>query len=215
MIEIDTDFPYLGTRDYIHGTSILSGFLHALEQHGHGGIKVKRVKFQRPATTNGQLLLTTQALDEAAAGSANCTFHATAGETLWRGWYAERGVPVAGRLRVTYPIADLKPKAFGGNCTIHPNGRDELIRTLVEANKRFHEAAVEPASAAVRFGYLESWTMPRADIRVEGSLEAKNLITQKTEEGYMTINRLTYSDGRGASSTLTLCFTVTVGAQVQ
>jgi hypothetical protein len=213
MIQIVTDFPYLGSRDYIHGTSILSGLLDALEQHGHSGITVKRLKFQRPATTNGRLLLTTQPLDPAAAEGASCIFQAVAAETLWHGLYAENGAPVTRRLSVSYPIGDVTPNAFGGSCAIAPQSRDDLVRTIVEANKRFHEAAVEPASATVRFGYLESWIVPSADIRLEGALEAKNLITKKTDDGYMTINRLTYSDRKGPGATLTLCFNVTVAVR--
>lgn len=209
MIEIGTDFPYLGARDYIHGTSILSGFLDVLEQHGAGAISVKRLKFQRVATSNGRLCLTAGPMDERESESGNCTFQASAGGTVWRGVYTESGAPVGRRMSVDYPIEHLEANGFGGSCTIAPADRDDLIRTLVEANKRFHEASVESA-AAVRFGYLESWTVPPRDVRLTGTLRARNLITRKTDDGYMTINRLEYADGHGAAATLTLCFDVTL-----
>ena len=209
MIEIETDFPFLGARDYIHGTSILSAFLDALESHGHGAIAVKRLKFQRTAASNGTLTLTTEAFDEARVENANCTFQANAGGSVWRGIFESQGEDVTRRVEVSYPIGNVEAHAFGGSCTIEANGRDELIRAFVEANKRFHERSVDSARA-VRFGYLESWTPPPADVRVAGTLTAKNLIARRTPDGYMTINRLEYVPKGGAGASLTLCFDVTL-----
>lgn len=211
MIEVETAFPYLGSRDYIHGTSILSGFVDALERHEGGDITVKRLKFQRPARANGRLFLTTQPIDETEAAAANCTFQGTIGATMWRGLFREAGVPVRQRLAIEYPISDLAADGFGGHCTIAPLDRDDLIRTLIEANKRFHELSLEKGARAVRFGYLESWKVPPADTAFSGSLQATNLIMRKTEDGYMTINRLTYTTG-GAGASLTLCFNVIAAA---
>jgi hypothetical protein len=205
MIEIETDFPWLGARDYIHGTSILSRFLDALEARGHTGIAVKRIKFQRPASSNGVLTLTTGALDETRMENANCTFQGSAGGSSWRGVFEERGAAVAQRIDVTYPIENVEAHAFGGSCTLAASGRDDLIRAFVEANKRFHERSVGSARA-VRFGYLESWTPPPADVRLAGALTAKNLIARRTSDGYMTINRLEYAPEAGTPTSLTLCF---------
>ena len=213
MIEIDTDFPYLGSRDYIHGTSILCGFLHALEGHGETEITVKRLKFQRPAQSNGRLLLTNEHFAEKDEQAANCAFLGTAGSTTWRGLFVEGAAAVSGREPVGYAITELDAKDFAGRCSIETRDRDDLIRTLVEANKRFHEAAVEPAAAAVRFGYLEGWSVPGADFQMRGRLEAKNLITRRTEDGYMTVNRLTYVDAKNGAASLTLCFNVVLSAQ--
>jgi len=210
MIETATDFPYLGDRDYIHGTSILSGFLAALEKTAHGGITVKRLKFQRPAKLNGRLVLSSGALDEAEAARASCTLSAAVGGVAWRGFFIDEGAPVTRRIAVSYPIAELEAEAFGGSCLISPGDRDDLVRALVEANKRFHEAAVPgPGAPAVRFGYLESWSVPPRDVSFgTGRLDAKNLIAKKTDDGYMTINRLTYGQADGARASLTLCFDV-------
>lgn len=211
MIKVETTFPYLGSRDYIHGTSILAGFVDALEQQGHRDITVKRLKLQRPAKTNGRLALTTDPLDEAQAAGANCTFQATVGTTVWRGLYAETGAPVQQRLAVAYPVTDVVAERFGGHCTIAPQNRGDLIRALIEANKRFHELSLERRAGAVRFGYLESWRVPPAGTAFSGALDAKNLIMRKTEDGYMTINRLTYT-AAGVGGSLTLCFNVTEAA---
>ena len=84
---------------------------------------------------------------------------------------------------------------------------------FVEANKRFHEKALEAeAPLSVRFGYLENWAPPPANAAFRGRLEAANVIARKTGDGALTINRLTYSDG-AASTSLTLCFNVTYGAR--
>jgi hypothetical protein len=55
---------------------------------------------------------------------------------------------------------------------------------------------------------MENWSVPPADTGFSGALEAKNLITRETEDGYMTINRLSYAADDIAGS-LTLCFDVT------
>lgn len=209
MIDVATDFPYLGDRDYVHGTSILNGVLAALESAAPGRTELKRLKFQRPATTNGRLTLRTAAVSETELADANCTVLAAVNESVWRGFFKEDGTRVKARVPVSYPIADLVANGYGGRCVISPNGRDDLVRTLVEANKRFHQAAFEgPGSPAVRFGYIESWSVPEAAIAFTGRLEAKNLITRRTADGVMTINKLTYSHDAGGAASLSLCFEV-------
>ena len=214
MIEIGTDFPYLGARDYIHGTSILAGFLDALEAHGHHGITVKRLKFQRPAQSNGKLTLTTKNIAAGDADSANCAFLASVNKEVWRGAFREHGAAPTRRVTVSYPITDLRAQGLGGTCRITASNRDDLIRAFVEANKRFHEAGMDQAGElAVRFGYLENWTAPAHDAGFSGELQAVNLITRNTDDGCMTINRLTYRDGAGQGASLTLCFNVTGGVR--
>lgn len=207
MIDSATDFPYLGDRYYIHGTSILNGFLAALEPVAPGSVILKRLKFQRPATTNGRLVVTTAAMAESELADANCTLLAAVNETMWRGLFKEGGKAVSARVPVSYPITDLVAQGYGGRCVISPQSREELVRALVEANKRFHEQAFEGRDRpAVRFGYIESWRVPEAAIAFTGRLEAKNLITRKTADGVMTINKLTYAPDNGEAASLTLCF---------
>lgn len=207
MIESATDFPFLGDRDYIHGTSILSGFIAALEGRAPGRIQIKRLKFQHAAKSNGRLLLTRGALDDTLAARANCTLAAAVDGVPWRGLFSEDGAAVARRVAVSYSIDDLSASAFGGRCRVLPTDRNDLIRIIVEANKRFHEGTLkETEPVAVRFGYLEDWAVPAADASFSAMvLEAKNLIARKTEEGHLTINRLTYGCGDDIAN-LTLCF---------
>jgi hypothetical protein len=211
MIEIETRFPYLGSRDYIHGTSILSAFVDTLERETASAVSVKRLKFQRVATTNGRLALSKEPFEPRQSEAANCTLQATSAGTVWRGLYAETGTPAVERIAVEYPIAALTADKFAGRCEIAPRNRDELIRCLVEANKRFHERSVDGPSQ-VRFGYIESWSAPAADVRFAGTLEAKNLIARKTDDGFMTINRLSYAAPGEPPVTVTLCFDVSLGA---
>lgn len=208
-ITLSTDFRFLGDRTYIHATTLLSAFIQTVELDGVQDIVVKRLKFQRPAHSNGTLVVSSEKIDDAAAEAANCTFVATADQATWRGYFMEQGKPVSGKLRVDYPIEALEARAFGGSCRISPANRDDLIRTLVEANKRFHERSLDPdAKPVVRFGYLESWKVPARDFAFTGELKVENRIAKRTDTGYMTINRLTYNDGRGQSDSLTLCFNV-------
>ena len=205
MIETQTDFPYLGGRDYVHGTSILSGFLAALEGAAPGEIRLKRLKFQRPVTGNGRLVVTDGVPDEGRMAQANCTLSATIAGKAWRAYFVDEGGPVRNRVAVTYPITELEASGYGGTCLVSPADRDDLVRVLVEANKRFHEAAF-PARAEVRFGYIEDWKVPPADTAfTDARLEARNLIAKQSPEGVMTVNRLTYTHG-GAAASLTLCF---------
>jgi len=209
MIEVRTDFPFLGTRDYIHGTSILDAFLDAAERLSGAAVMVKRLKLQRTATSNGRLVLAHEACAERELDAANAIFVATVDGALCHGFFAEDGSPVGRREHVSYAVSDVRAEAFGGMCRIAPANRKDLVRATIEANKRFHELTVggsEPA--VVRFGYLENWAVPPADTAFSGTLEAKNLITRKTGNGVLTINRLTYTALAGAPTSLMVCFEI-------
>jgi hypothetical protein len=212
MIEIATDFPYLGARDYVHGTSVLSGFIGALERQGAANIRIRRLKFQRTARANGTMKLSSAAAAPDAS-AANCTLTAEADGALWHGQFVDQGLPVTRREAVAYCLTNVKAAAFAGECDFSPAGRDDLIRGLVEANKRFNEAGAgaNPGRAQVQFGYLEQWDVPPSDIRFTGRLEARNLITRETPEGVLTVNRLSYAPENGPATTLVLCFNVVTG----
>lgn len=209
MIEIATDFPFLGARDYVHGTSVLSGFIGALEREGAARIRVRRFKFQRTARGNGTLKLSREgAAPDAEA--ANCALTAEADGEVWYGQFVDRGLPVTRRESVAYSVSNVVAAGYAGTCDLAPASRDDLIRGLVEANKRFNEAGAgaAPGRAQVQFGYLEQWEVPPRDIRFEGRLEARNLIARATPEGVLTVNRLTYAPRNGPATTLVLCFNV-------
>ena len=212
MIEIATNFPFLGGRDYVHGTSVLSGFIGALESRGAAHIRIRRLKFQRTARANGTMKLSN---DAAAAPdtAANCTLTAEADGALWHGQFVEQGMPVTRREPVAYCLANVKAAGFAGECDFSPADRDDLIRGFIEANKRFNEAGAgaKPGRAQVQFGYLEQWDVPSRDIRFEGRLEARNLITRQTPAGVLTVNRLTYAPADGPATMLVLCFNVVTG----
>lgn len=214
MIEIATDFSFLGGRDYVHGTSVLSGFLGALERHGAANIRIRRLKFQRTARANGTMTLSNDAAAPDAA-AANCTLAAEADGTVWHGQFVDQGVPVTRREAVDYCLTHVKAGGFAGACDFSPAGRDDLIRGFVEANKRFNEAGAgaKAGHAQVQFGYLEQWDVPPRDIRFEGRLEARNLIARQTPEGLLTVNRLTYAPAGGPATTLVLCFNVVTGKE--
>lgn len=207
MIRADTDFPFVGPRDYLHGTSILSGFLGLLDREGT--VQVKRIKFQRPATSNGEMVLDDSGGDPAGA-DANVSFIGLTNGKRWRGAFTERLRPVGRRMQVDYRISEFKAADFGGSCRIAAQGREELVRALVEANKRIHEASLgnEPG-LTVRFGYIEDWAAPGPDCNIESELVATNRLTRRTAEGVMTINQLSYADADARAVTLTLCFNVT------
>jgi len=208
MIRAETDFPYIGARDYLHGTSILSGFLNLLD--GEGAIQVKRIKFQRPATSNGEIVMESGSAADLARTESNVSFLGTAGGKRWRGAFIERQRPVSRRLTLDYRISALKAANFGGSCHIVTQGREDLVRALIEANKRIHEATLgnEPG-LMVRFGYLEDWAAPGPEDRFEGELVAKNRLTRESAEGVMTVNQLSYGGTGKPPVTLMLCFNVT------
>ena len=210
MTETRTNFAYLGNRDYVHGTSVLIGMLEALETEGAGAIRLRRLKFHRASRSNGVIRLARDAGAPFSAETANCTLSADVDGARWHGAFIEQGVAVSGRTTVDYRLANMQGANFSATCDIEPANRDDLIRAIIEANKRSHEISIEPQAGAplVRFGYLEDWTVPRRDVGFSGRLEVRNLIAQKTATGYRTINRITYAPAGGGDTTLTLCFDV-------
>jgi hypothetical protein len=213
MIEQATDFPLLGTRDYIHGTSVLSAFLAALEAAAPGQpATVQRIKFTRIARTNGRLLLTDGDFDPPPA--ACCSFSALAGATRWRGAFVDDGKPPAQRLSPDYPIDAFVSEGFSARCTIAPRNRDDLIRILIEANRRSLAAgAGDPPGARVKFGYLEAWAAPAAAVSGRGSLEITNLLARQSPKGWLAINRHTYRLDGGAPVSLQVCFDIELPAR--
>ena len=204
MIEIETRFALLGDRDYINGATLLEGFLAALEKAGASDITVKRLKFQKTASTNGRLVLDTRPID--GAEDASCVLSATSGGTAWRGAFFEEGRPAERRPAPPCTVSNLQVGEFAGACDIAPRSRDGLIYDIVQANKRMHEETLGAAARpVVRFGYIESWRAPAADIAFAGTLRATNLIKKKTDGGWLTVNRVSYA-AREGDTQLMICF---------
>lgn len=212
MIEQATDFPLLGTRDYIHGTSVLSAFLTALDAAAPGQpATVQRIKFTRVARANGRLLLADGDFDPPAA--ACCSFSAMAGATRWRGAFVDDGAPPARREAPDYPIDAFVSDGFHARCSIAPRSRDDLIRILIEANRRSLAAgAGNPPGARVKFGYLEAWAVPAAGVTGQGALEITNLLARQSPKGWLAINRHTYRLDGGAPVSLQVCFDIELAA---
>jgi hypothetical protein len=210
MIEVPTDFAYLGNRDYVHGTSVLIGMLDALEVSARSPIRVKRLKFHRVSRRNGVFTLSQAGSVPESSTEANCTLLADAGGKRWHCAFIEKGLPVARREDVQYCIANFSGGKFSGSCDVSPRERGDLIRAIIEANKRCHESGIGPqrSEPEIRFGYLEDWVVPPLATGFSGRLEIANLITQKTVDGYRTINRIAYGPGSSLDTTLQLCFDV-------
>lgn len=212
-MQVTTDFPFLGERPYLHGTSIVSGFLDLLDLAAPGPAVIGRIKLQKTSFGNGSLRIAAEPLAREDAERANVLFTARSEDRTWHGAFTDESIPVRRREAASYPISGLSAHEFGGRCRIAPTDRDDLVRALIEANKRFHEATFAQRHAgarpgAVRFGYLESWPCPRGSCRFESELVATNLIARELPEGTLTINRLAYADPVAGNVSLTLCFKV-------
>lgn len=210
MIEVQTDFVFIGHRNYVNGPTILSGIIRALDPQVTGAMRLKRVKFQRQSTSNGRLVFTNDDALLRELESANCVFDVAADGTRWRGTFVETGVAPARVPPVEYCVNNVSAAGFSGTCTINPVDRDSLIFGLIEANKRVHLLSLPDdvqEQAEVRFGYLEDWDVPPAGVAFSGRLAVQNLITQRAETRIRTINRLTYGD----RVQLLLCFDVDLG----
>ena len=172
------------------------------------------MKFQRQATTNGVFLLSEAPSELKDIKAANCSFIFLAGDRKWKSVFFEKNLPVDEFVHdLAYGISESLPDGkFGGKCHINTNNRHELIYSLIEANKRFHIASLRRGEVPpkVAFGYLEDWAVPDVYVSVDSELVAKNLITQQTESGMRTINRLSYTNQEGIACTLTMCFDVTL-----
>lgn len=210
MIRKETDFPFLGQRDYLHGTSVVSAIADLLEVEGQCPALIKRIKFQRPMRCNGVLVLESADSSTLDTSEASCIFTARTANRQWKGAFVEQGRAIRNRISVQYDLNEFTYADFGGGCRLRAHGRTEYIRAFVEANKRFHLGNLDEsgADAKVRFGYLENWEAGPIDEEFSGFLEAKNLIVQQTKEGIKTINRLTYSDKVGQRNSFDICFDI-------
>jgi hypothetical protein len=217
MIRRVTDFPFIGAREYLHGTSIVAAVAELLEAQGDGAAFLKRLKFQRPMRSNGVLLLDEGTVARGEMGDAACVFSAHTGTRRWRGAFVEEGRPVAHRLAVRYDLDDVACEGFGGRCVLRARGREEFIRAFVEANKQFHLGSLRADSTTtqVRFGSLEDWDVVPAEAVFEGVLEAQNLISQRTAQGLCTINRLTFHGESAPARPFTLCFDIKLAGEHQ
>jgi hypothetical protein len=213
MIEQATDFPLLGARDYIHGTSVLSAFVTALETAAPGQpATVQRIKFTRVARANGRLLLTDGDFEMPPA--ACCSFSAMAGDSRWRGAFVDDGTSPMRREAPDYPIDAFVSDGFHARCSVAPRDRDDLIRILIEANRRSLAAgAGNLPGARVKFGYLEAWAVPAAAVTGQGALEITNLLARQSPKGWLAINRHTYRLDGGAPVSLQVCFDIELPAR--
>lgn len=122
---------------------------------------VKRVTFQRPVSSNGELSLE-RGLTLTEADSANVTFSATVGGESWQSALRTRGLPVTRRLELSDAVGEFCASGFGGICRIAPRDWDDLTRAFVEANKRFHEGSVKRPPGLPRVDKLVAY-LPRAE----------------------------------------------------
>ena len=213
MSELATDFALLGGRDYVNAGTLLNAFLRVLESEAAGAITVSRLKAQKIARANGRLVLVNgvaiDGIDE-----ANCTLAAKVRDGEWRGAFFDEGRPARTQPAPQYTVSDVEAAGFGGRCRIAPANRTALVFDLIQANRRFHELSAGLGDApVVRFGYLENWDVPPADIAFSGTVEAKNLIARKTANGILTINRVTYASSPGTATSLMLCFEIAPDAK--
>lgn len=207
MIRKETDFPFLCQRDYVHGTSVVSAIADLLEKEAKCLALLKAVKFLRPISSNGVLVIEPGDQLSLDTSDAACTFKARTTDRQWKGAFIEQGRPILNRISVEYDLDKFTFVKYGGRCLLRAQGRAEFIRAFVEANKRFHLYECG-AGATVRFGYLENWQTCPIDNEFIGFLEAKNLIVQHTKGGFRTINRLTYSDKAGSMDPFEICFDI-------
>lgn len=217
MTEVSTDFSFMDERSYVHGTTLLSTMLDLLEKQAKGPVHLRRIKFQKEIHANGRIVVSKDAALASQFKEAPCFMTCEVGGEPWVELVHETEErPVTGRFKSAYRISELKGDGkYGGVCRVECADRADIIRTLVEANKRMHvESLPKPvASPKVRMGYIEDWKVPSAGATLDSSLAVQNLIARPTPAGVTTLNRLTYADSEGKVS-LMICFDVDCGGGV-
>jgi hypothetical protein len=218
MIRTTTDFPYLGTRKYIHGTSILNFVLDHMEKETKVPVKLKTIRFQKEIHSNGSFYFSEKEDLKDLIQKADCYVACNIGNEVWKAVYIEEGLKVEHTVPETaYSIENMIPdNSYGGSCHIKASSRPELISNMIQANKRMHLAGLSDSQQAsdVRFGYMEKWDVPRKDINLQTRLDVKNIIFKKNINDIMTINKISYSDGLNSSS-LILCFKIVLKEKKQ
>ncbi|MBU0764108.1 MAG: hypothetical protein KJ607_04655 [Bacteroidetes bacterium] len=209
MLQIKTDFPYLGTRRYIHGTSILNFILAYTDEEIKGAVKLKTIRFQNEINSNGSFYISENNDIKDLLQKADCYISFEAGNYAWKAVYIEEGIKVDRIVpEIAYSIENLtSDNNYGGSCFIKAFSRSELVCNIIQANKRMHLSCLPESQQVsdVRFGYMEKWDVPPKDIMLQTSLDIRNLITRNNINDIMTINRVTYSNSSKYTS-LILCF---------
>jgi hypothetical protein len=211
MIRTTTDFPYLGTRKYIHGTSILNFVLDHMEKETKVPVKLKTIRFQKEIHSNGSFYFSEKEDLKDLIQKADCYVACNIGNEVWKAVYIEEGLKVEHTVPETaYSIENMIPdNSYGGSCHIKASSRPELISNMIQANKRMHLSGLTQFQQTpdVRFGYMEKWDVPPKCINLQTRLDIKNIITKKNNNNIMTINKVAYSYGSNVVS-LMLCFQI-------
>ena len=214
MIQFQTNYEYLGSRQYVNGPTLLIDVLDMIESQLDIPIYLKRIKFQREVVNNGQILLSKDAQALNRIDDAKWYLTCQIGDDRWHTLFFEEDIPVSKRVEVHYPVNDIESdNNFGGIGHVFPVNRRDLSLALVEANKQLHQKCLikNTANMRIRLGYIEDWHIPHASIGLDSFIEVKNLRYQKLGSGFMTINRLIYTVPGGKKVSLLMCFDVRNG----
>ena len=217
MTEVSTDFSFMDERNYVHGTTLLTAMLDLLEKQAPGPIHLRRIKFQKEIHANGRIIVSRDVALASQFKEVPCFMTCEVGGEPWVELMHEaRERPVTARFKSAYQIFDLKGDGkFGGTCRVECEDRVQVIRTLVEANKRFHVASLPlgTSSPKVRMGYIEDWKVPEASAGLDSTLTVRNVIAKGTPVGVTTLNRVTYRDSGRGDVSLLICFDVDAGGR--
>ena len=217
MTEVSTDFSFMDERNYVHGTTLLTAMLDLLEKEAQGPVHLRRIKFQKEIHTNCQIIVSRDAALASQFKEVPCFMTCeVAGEPWVELLHETKERPVTARFKSAYRISDLNgDDKFGGTCRVECADRAEIIRTLVEANKRLHVASLPSGTSSpkVRMGYIEDWKVPAVGARLDSSLAVQNVIAKETSIGVTTLNRLMYRDSEKGNVSLLVCFDVDAGGR--
>mgnify|MGYP001577885977 CR=1 FL=1 len=218
MTEVSTDFSFMDERNYVHGTTLLTTMLDLLEKEAQGPVHLRRIKFQKEIHANGRIVVSRDSALASRFKEASCFMTCEVGGVPWVELLRETEErPVKSRFKSVYHIFDLIGDGkFGGTCRVECEDRAEIVRTLVEANKRFHVASLPPGTSSpkVRMGYIEDWKVPAAGAKLASLLAVRNVIARATPNGVTTLNRLTCRDPEKGDVSLLMCFDVDAGGRV-
>jgi hypothetical protein len=224
MISFRTDFPFNGSRDYVHGPTLLEVFRANVLRLVNGAERTPFAfsffRVNRLIQFNGCVAIYSAA--EAGATSKSTRASAelactAAGRDFYVGFYDEDPTPVRHR-RDSYEKTLVRSvtasSSFHGAaelCGIRDN--DELFQAVVEANKQVHLMTLtgDPWSTKVRFRFaycLDYTCAPFQGGTVVGRVTTHNLATRDVGKHFFSLNQMDLEIGDFRSS-FKLCFAST------
>lgn len=183
----NSDFGYLGNRDYVQGSDIIYGMLDAMDSWKLGSVKQFTVSVRRVLRSQGRYLLFDKEEDANSYKSKLfTTFSIRTGKDVFK-------VGLEGDSRVITKRFPYDEEAMIASCIVRKDemsasiskfSQDRLINTIIALNKRLH---VDIFSAS---GF-SPWILAQLKLRWQEMIESKDMTVYSIVVKNVIGNRMT------------------------